>query len=59
MLDFVNEPDQIQEAFQQYYGATILEEETDPNRLYDLQDGLADFDLYNDDTIDQFCLALL
>ena len=57
VLDFVNEPDQIQEAFQQYYGATILEEETDPNRLYDLQDGLADFDLYNDDTIDQFCLV--
>ena len=57
VLDFVNEPDQIQEAFQQYYGATILDEETDPNRLYDLQDGLADFDLYNDDTIDQFCLV--
>ena len=56
VLDFVNEPDQIQEAFQQYYGATILDEETDPNRLYDLQDGLADFDLYDEDTIDQFCL---
>ena len=57
VLDFVNEPDQIQEAFQQYYGATILDEETDPNRLYDLQDGLADFDLYDEDTIDQFCLV--
>ena len=56
VLDFVNEPDQIQEAFQQYYGAAKLEEETDPNRLYDLQDRLADFDLYDDDTIDQFCL---
>ena len=56
VLDFVNEPDQIQEAFQQYYGATILDEETDPNRLYDLQDRLADFDLYDEDTIDQFCL---
>ena len=56
VLDFVNEPDQIQEAFQQYYGAAKLEEETDPNRLYDLQDRLADFDLYDEDTIDQFCL---
>ena len=57
VLDFVNEPDQIQEAFQQYYGATMLDEETDQNRLYDLQDGLADFDLYDEDTIDQFCLV--
>ena len=56
VLDFVNEPEQIQEAFQQYYGETKLEEETDPNRLYDLQARLEAFDLYDDDTIDQFCL---
>ena len=56
VLDFVNEPDQIQEAFQQYYGATMLDEETDQNRLYDLQSRLKDFNLYDDDTIDQFCL---
>ena len=37
VLDFVNEPEQIQEAFQQYYQTTTLPEETDPNRLYDLQ----------------------
>ena len=56
VLDFVNEPDQIQEAFQQYYQSTILAEETDPNRLYDLQTQLDDFDLYDADTIDRFCL---
>ena len=55
VLDFVNEPDQIQEAFQQYYQSTILAEETDPNRLYDLQTQLDDFDLYDADTIDRFC----
>ncbi len=55
VLDFVNEPDQIQEAFQQYYQTTILAEETDQNRLYDLQTQLEDFDLYDEDTIDQFC----
>ena len=37
VLDFVNEPEQVQEAFQQYYQTTGLAEETDPNRLYDLQ----------------------
>ncbi len=55
VLDFVNEPDQIQEAFQQYYQTATLAEETDPNRLYDLQSQLEGFDLYGADTINQFC----
>ena len=55
VLDFVNEPDGIQAAFQQYYQTTMLAEETDPNRLYDLRRQLEDFNLYNDDTINQFC----
>ncbi len=55
VLDFVNEPDQVQAAFQQYYQTTTLAEETDPNRLYDLQRELDGFDLYDEDTIDQFC----
>ena len=55
VLDFVNEPDQIQEAFQQYYQTATLAEETDPNRLYDLQSQLEGFDLYAADTINQFC----
>ena len=55
VLDFVNEPDQVQEAFQGYYQTTTLSEETDPNRLYDLQSQLEGFDLYDEDAIDQFC----
>ncbi|MDE0467767.1 MAG: type I restriction endonuclease [Candidatus Poribacteria bacterium] len=55
VLDFVNEPEQIQAAFQQYYQTTTLAEETDPNRLYDLQRQLEAFDLYDEGTIDQFC----
>ncbi len=57
VLDFVNEPDQIQAAFQQYYETTMLEEETDPNRLYDLQGQLEGFELYDEDTINQFCVV--
>ena len=55
VLDFVNDPEQIQAAFQQYYQTTTLAEETDPNRLYDLQSQLGDFDLYDADTIKRFC----
>ena len=56
VLDFVNEPEQVQAAFQQYYQTTTLAEETDPNRLYDLQSQLDGFDLYDEDTIEEFCL---
>ena len=55
VLDFVNEPDQVQEAFQQYYQTTTLAAETDPNRLYDLQRQLEGFDLYDEGIINQFC----
>ena len=39
VLDFVNDPEQIHEDFQKYYGKSYMEEEhcTDPNSLYDLQ----------------------
>ncbi len=55
VLDFVNEPDQVQEAFQQYYQTTTLAEETDPNRLYDLQSQLEGFGLYDAETVEEFC----
>ena len=55
VLDFVNEPDAVQAAFQQYYQTTMLAEETDPNRLYDLQRGLEDFNLFDEHNIDRFC----
>ncbi len=55
VLDFVNEPEQVREAFQDYYQTTILAEETDPNRLYDLQSQLEDFGLYDEETIAEFC----
>ena len=57
VLDFVNEPDAIQAAFQQYYQTTMLAEETDPNRLYDLQRQLEDFNVYSESTVNRFCLV--
>ncbi|MDE0087810.1 MAG: type I restriction endonuclease subunit R, partial [Candidatus Poribacteria bacterium] len=55
VLDFVNDPEQVQEAFQQYYQTTTLAEETDPNKLYDLQEQLNGFELYDENTIEEFC----
>ena len=57
VLDFVNEPDAILEAFQPYYQGAILEEETDPNKLYDLQRQLSDFEVYTADDVDEYARA--
>ncbi|HIG73524.1 MAG TPA: type I restriction endonuclease subunit R [Bacteroidetes bacterium] len=54
VLDFVNEAEAIQAAFQPYYQNTALEEETDPNALYDLTARLAAFDLYTPADVDAF-----
>ena len=55
VLDFVNDPESVQNAFQEYYQMTTLADETDPNLLYDKQSRLQDFELYNDHTINEFC----
>jgi type I restriction enzyme, R subunit len=54
VLDFVNEPEEIQAAFQPYYQTTTLEEETDPNRLYDLQTELVAFEVFTDKDVNEF-----
>ncbi|MGD0900854.1 MAG: DEAD/DEAH box helicase family protein, partial [Thermoguttaceae bacterium] len=46
VLDFANEADEIQKAFQPYYERTLLREATDPNLLYDLQNRLDGFHLF-------------
>ena len=40
VLDFVNDTETIQEAFQPYYETTTVAETSDPHHLYDLQDKL-------------------
>ena len=54
VLDFVNEPDMIQESFQDYYEGTILSEETDPNRLYQIEQEVKKFNLFTDDLVVKF-----
>ncbi len=54
VLDFVNEADTIKEAFEPYYEKTLLSEGTDPNLLYDLENRLRDFHVYNEADIEAF-----
>ncbi len=54
VLDFANEAEHIQDAFQDYYEKTLLSQETDPNLLYDYQRELTEFDLYTSDDVDRF-----
>ncbi|UQQ36180.1 type I restriction endonuclease subunit R [Paenibacillus polymyxa] len=53
VLDFVNEADEIKEAFQPYYEVTGLEETTNPNLLYDLQRELNACQVYTEQEIEE------
>jgi type I restriction enzyme R subunit len=54
VLDFYNSSDDIKKAFEPYYTATILSEETNPNKLNDLVDSMEIFEVYTDYQIDEF-----
>ena len=54
VLDFANEADEIQKAFQPYYEATLLSEATDPNKLYDLQRMLEEYHLFSQEDVEAF-----
>ncbi|WP_206915888.1 type I restriction endonuclease subunit R [Alicyclobacillus suci] len=51
VLDFVNDADDIQKAFQPYYEVTGLSDTTNPNILYDLQRELDAYQVYTDDEV--------
>ncbi|MCH8010727.1 MAG: type I restriction endonuclease subunit R [Candidatus Marinimicrobia bacterium] len=51
VLDFVNKPKIIQDSFQPYYQGTILVEETDPNKLYTIEQEIKKYNLFRDETV--------
>lgn len=55
VLDFANDTEDIVESFQRYYTSTLLSGETDPDKLYDLQNEIESYHLFTDDHIDRFC----
>lgn len=54
VLDFVNSAEDIREAFEPYYEETILEEETNPNVVYDLKNTLDEFRVYQQIEVERF-----
>ncbi|HIO30266.1 type I restriction endonuclease subunit R [Marinobacter salarius] len=54
VLDFVNEPDEIQEAFRQYYDGSLMGEEVDADRLYEVKSQLDASGIYLQDEIEAF-----
>ena len=53
VLDFQNDAETIQLAFEDYYRTTILSSETDPNKLHDLKASMDGYQVYNDPAVDQ------
>ena len=59
ILDFANETDTILKSFEPYYKATYLEEGTDPHKLYELQDKLLDYRIFDMGEVDEFVNAYM
>ena len=54
VLDFLNDADTIRDAFSDFYRTTILADETDPDKLHDLQADLDAAQVYSSEQIDDF-----
>lgn len=54
VLDFVNSADDIRKSFEPYFEETVLEQETNPNVIYDLKNTLDEFRVYQQIEIDRF-----
>ena len=54
VLDFLNKIEIIRESFADFYRATMLADETDPNKLHDLQTDLDGAQVYSPEQIGEF-----
>lgn len=59
VLDFANSAEEIEKAFKPYFESTILGEATDPNKLFDLQDALDNFQVYTKEQVVAFSDMIL
>lgn len=59
VLDFANSAEDIEKAFTPYFACTILGEATDPNKLFDLQDALDNYQVYDRETVEEFSNRIL
>jgi type I restriction enzyme R subunit len=56
ILDFVNDAEKVQEDFQKYYGSIYMEldDQTDPNSLYDVQNKIDAFHIVFENDIEAY-----
>ncbi|MBQ0076884.1 MAG: type I restriction endonuclease subunit R [Bacteroidales bacterium] len=56
IIDMVNDPKEIQQAFQDYYGQNYIPEDelTDPNGLYDLKSKVEQYHAFTKDDVNAF-----
>jgi type I restriction enzyme R subunit len=54
VLDFVNDPAEIQEAFRQYFEGSVMGEEVDPDKLYEVKAELDASGIYLQTEVDEF-----
>lgn len=55
VLDFVNEPEEIVNAFQPFYTSTLLTGETDSYKLYELETQIKSFHIFTKYEVEEFC----
>ena len=54
VLDFVNDPAEIQEAFRQYYEGSVMGEQVDPDKLYEIKAELDASGIYLETEVVEF-----
>ncbi len=54
VLDFLNNPEDIQEAFQPYYEQTLIDERVEARQLYELQAKLDAYQVYYKTEVEEF-----
>lgn len=54
VVDFRNDPEDIQKAFERFYTKTRVKQATDPQLVYDLEDELRDFGLFRKSEVEGF-----
>lgn len=59
VLDFANTSEDIEKAFKPYFESTVLGEATDPNKLFDLQDALDNYQVYSREHVEEFSNKIL
>ena len=59
VLDFLNDAETIRDAFADFYRATILSDETDPDKLHDLQADLDGAQVYSHEQVEEFARRYL